>query len=240
MTKGIRSTPELAKRLEESKVGIICLTRDNLKEPWILFEAGAISKTTGAYAFTFLLDITHGDVEYPLAQFQHTLADEADVRRLVRDINTAVEEAGGRALPERNLDEIFDTFWPQLQAKLQTIAQQADQPQASTRPQGEVLEELLELVRAQDRRSRAQAITSDGPLEEGVAYVVNNGVLRRIKTAWWQHKGSWELVELPRPGDSMRSEGVSERETPAQSTGKNHAPARVKRRRPPRGGGPRT
>ena len=41
--KGKRWDPELAKSLSESKVGVICLTSDNLVEPWLLFEAGAIS-----------------------------------------------------------------------------------------------------------------------------------------------------------------------------------------------------
>jgi len=196
MTKGVRWTPELTKKLEESKVGIICLTRDNLSEPWILFEAGAISKTTGAYAFTFLVDITPGDVEYPLAQFQHTQADQVDVRRLVRDINTAVAEAGGRALTERSLDEIFDTFWPQLQAKLKKIAEQPDPARPAARQDRDVLDELLELVRAQDRNRGA---LSGVTLREDQAYVMKNGALRPVEKVWMMKDGSWQVVSLLGP-----------------------------------------
>lgn len=57
MAKGTKWGPEIADRLEESKVGIICLTRDNLTAPWILFEAGAISKSKDAHVCTFLLDV---------------------------------------------------------------------------------------------------------------------------------------------------------------------------------------
>src|SRR4051812_34315853 len=47
--KGLRWGPELSDRLEGSKIGIICLTKDNLDTRWILFEAGALSKTKDTY-----------------------------------------------------------------------------------------------------------------------------------------------------------------------------------------------
>lgn len=43
--KGARWGSDLALRLEGSKAGIICLTPSNLQSEWILFEAGALSKT---------------------------------------------------------------------------------------------------------------------------------------------------------------------------------------------------
>jgi hypothetical protein len=45
--KGARWQSEIANRLEDARVGIVCLTASNLSEPWILFEAGALSKTKG-------------------------------------------------------------------------------------------------------------------------------------------------------------------------------------------------
>ena len=43
--KGSRWHLELAKALEATKVGIICLTPENPSAPWLLFESGALSKT---------------------------------------------------------------------------------------------------------------------------------------------------------------------------------------------------
>src|SRR5258706_2823307 len=43
--KGSRWHVELAKALEVTKVGIICLTPENLSASWLLFEAGGLSKT---------------------------------------------------------------------------------------------------------------------------------------------------------------------------------------------------
>lgn len=42
---GTRWSAEVARELSETKFGIICLTRSNVAEPWILFEAGAIART---------------------------------------------------------------------------------------------------------------------------------------------------------------------------------------------------
>ena len=41
--KGARWTNEIAFRLASAHVGLVCLTRDNLKSPWSLYEAGALS-----------------------------------------------------------------------------------------------------------------------------------------------------------------------------------------------------
>jgi hypothetical protein len=55
--KGARWAPEIAENLEASGVGIVCLTSDNLTEPWILFEAGALSKIRHERrVWTFLLE----------------------------------------------------------------------------------------------------------------------------------------------------------------------------------------
>jgi hypothetical protein len=71
MDKGARSLEEIAAALE-TQFGVICLTRDNLHEPWVLFEAGALSKTRGARVWTLLLDLAPADVEPPLSQFLST------------------------------------------------------------------------------------------------------------------------------------------------------------------------
>ncbi len=41
---GDRWANEVANELEASKFGIICITRENIIAPWILFEAGALAK----------------------------------------------------------------------------------------------------------------------------------------------------------------------------------------------------
>jgi hypothetical protein len=43
--KGTRWSSDIAKELDNSAYGILCVTQDNLAAPWINFEAGALSKS---------------------------------------------------------------------------------------------------------------------------------------------------------------------------------------------------
>ena len=43
--KGARWSTDIAKELEDSTFGILCVTKENLEAPWLSFEAGALSKT---------------------------------------------------------------------------------------------------------------------------------------------------------------------------------------------------
>ena len=156
ISKGARWGEEIADELEEAKVGIICLTRENLNENWILFEAGALSKTKDAYVCTFLLDLAPIDIKQPLAQFQHTKFEEKDVRKLVHTINQAVKDADENSLDEKRLDMIFDRFWPDLKEGLKKIVKKHAEANRPIRNVQEILEEILAIVRALERRQREE------------------------------------------------------------------------------------
>ena len=71
ISAGDRWGLEIGKELEESSFGIICLTQENLGAPWILFEAGALSKIVLVNSVCpYLLDVEYSDIGGPLSQFQ--------------------------------------------------------------------------------------------------------------------------------------------------------------------------
>ena len=159
--KGKRWSPEIAERLEKSKVGILCLTKENKDENWILFEAGAISKTKDAKACTLLVDLIPTDIEQPLAQFQHTLATKEDIKKLVQTINSEVKNGGEKELKEKILDKMFETFWPDLENKLNEINSFKDDYKKIQRSDREMIQEVLEIVRGlQNNNSTPQQILS--------------------------------------------------------------------------------
>ena len=164
MEKGIRWSSEIVRNLEESEVGIICLTRENINEPWILFEAGALSKTKNAHVCTFLVDLNPSEIKFPLAMFQHTQFTRDEIRKLVHTINQYAEKAGERSLSEKLLDKVFDTNWPPLEAELQgeptdplkeMVGKILEHIQALERPEAVFLkqkaEEMLELIQTPER-----------------------------------------------------------------------------------------
>ncbi len=148
--KGRRWIQEIGENLEKIKVGIVCLNKDNLNEPWILFEAGAIAKTKDAYVCTFLLDLTPTDVQPPLSQFLHTKCEKEEIRKLVIAINNALGKSGGKALPIEVLNKIFDKFWPDLDESLKKIITTNPSSNPVKRPDRELLEEILEVLRSQE------------------------------------------------------------------------------------------
>ena len=71
--KGSRGLADVSGALHTMKIGLICLTPENLNEPWILFEAGALSKTQDARVCTFLLGgLKKSSLKNPIAMFQAT------------------------------------------------------------------------------------------------------------------------------------------------------------------------
>ena len=71
---GSRWNPSLASQLEGARVGILCLTQDALNSQWLIFEAGALSKTLGSDTLVcpYLFELHVSSISGPLTQFQAT------------------------------------------------------------------------------------------------------------------------------------------------------------------------
>jgi hypothetical protein len=107
---------ELLHQLEQSSVGIICVTRENLHSDWVLFESGALIRQMGrAKLCTLLIDVSPAEIGPPLSAFQATTFKREDVFRLVQTIHSALERP---LLSERELEENFATHWPDLDSHL--------------------------------------------------------------------------------------------------------------------------
>lgn len=151
--KGTRWSEEVATALDTMKAGIICLTPENLSAEWLLFEAGASSKTRDpkTRVWTYLLaELKPQHVKDPLRIFQATVAEREDTRKLIHSLNKNLDAA----VPEDRVNTLFDKFWPDLEKELAAIAVPSGAA-PPTRPPEEMLVEILELTRAaaQSRKS---------------------------------------------------------------------------------------
>lgn len=141
--KGARWSPEIARELEISEFGIICVSKENLNAPWLLFEAGALSKKfERGRVSPFLIDLKASDVSGPLAQFQATPFSKEDLKKLMYSINKSAENS---SLDETRLGISFDKWWPDLEIALNEAIKARPSSTASQtlRPERELLEELV-------------------------------------------------------------------------------------------------
>ena len=139
---GARWGTELEKVLEESKVGIVCLTPESLRSHWLTFEAGALSTAiTQSRVIPYRFGLQSTDIAPPLSQFQDIGADEEGTYKLVRSINDALGNVLG---DEERLRRCFEHWWPDLKAVIDAVPVVAPTQIRSDR---ELLEEILDLAR---------------------------------------------------------------------------------------------
>lgn len=147
---GARWGQELNRELDQTSFGIICLTRDNLTAPWLLFEAGALTKSLEqGRVCPFLVGIDPSDIPNgPLSQFQAKRATRDETFQLIQSINASL---GPQSLLSEQLDRAFNLWWPRLHDLISNV--QNEKPaQPTVRPVPVMLNDILNEVRGISRR----------------------------------------------------------------------------------------
>lgn len=142
--KGQRWLTEISARLEKTSFAILCVSSENLSSPWMHFEAGAASKsTTQGRVCALLLDVTAGDLNLPLSQFQHAPADKDEVLKLVLSVD---ETLGEQRRGDERVKKAFEKFWPDLEARIEQARKALrSKPKAvAPRRSEEILESILD------------------------------------------------------------------------------------------------
>ena len=169
MGKGGRWSDDIAKQLEESSYGILCVTQSNIESSWLNFEAGALSRTVDRRRVSpFLFRVPSSDFKGPMRQFQYTVYDKSDVSKLMHSLNNACKP---QCLKESRLDSNFEVWWPQLKEKLDKI-------------QDEHGQEELQRQRRWLREALRQ--TSSALLARNAEAAEIQVVVKAIVTAWSQ------------------------------------------------------
>lgn len=140
--KGDRWIMDLSSELEQSNFGIVCLTKENLIEPWILFEAGALSKNISQSRVSCILfdNLKQHDLNGPLSLFQNTEFEKEDFRKLVSSINESLVD---KRISDTILTKSFDKWYPELESKIKKI-QETYSPAIPKKHEGDnTLNEIL-------------------------------------------------------------------------------------------------
>jgi len=149
--KGQRWATDVAENLHKSEFGLFCLTADNLAAPWLLFEAGAVSKDNRAgRVCPLLFGIEPAQLSGPLLQFQAVPYSQSEVFKFIKAVNAATSEP----LSETKLERAFERWWNELDEKIQSILNTDVQNENSPpRTMEEMVEETLGIVRAMSQNS---------------------------------------------------------------------------------------
>jgi len=155
--RGSRWFADIGSELQNVNFGVLCITPENISAPWVLFEAGALSKTMDQSKVTpLLIGVKNSDLEGPLAQFNTTSIEKGDILKLLKTIN---KQLGTSVLAETTLEKAFEKWWPDLEKQLQTASKNAGKcgkcnvyKSATSRPPEEIMEEILELTRSISRQ----------------------------------------------------------------------------------------
>ncbi|SDT92687.1 TIR domain-containing protein [Desulfobacula phenolica] len=118
--KGSRWASEIGKTLSEFNIGILCITPENITAPWLIFEAGALSKAIGSSkVIPLVMGMTPRDISGPLSQFQAAVFEKDDIFKLICSLNN---EIGNVKISEAILKDTFERYWPDLEKDVKKIS----------------------------------------------------------------------------------------------------------------------
>jgi len=121
IAKGEAWFAKLMDVLEESSVGILCMTPENRAAPWILFEAGALAKHLAAEesrVIPLVIGLARSELPSPLNELNASSVSRVELLRLARSVN----ESLARPLDKTKLEKKFAKEWPALEAELAKVA----------------------------------------------------------------------------------------------------------------------
>ncbi|MFF4288312.1 toll/interleukin-1 receptor domain-containing protein [Streptomyces sp. NPDC001633] len=179
---GSRWFMSIANELECCDFGIVCVTRENAKAEWLMFEAGALAKRVEqAKLVALCVDLPPADVTGPLGMFQGLPLTRGGMLRLTESINSSCD----RPRNSKHLTQLFDNMWGDLRRELDKArAKPAPTPEVK-RSAEEMLGEIVLRVREIESRLeggalsvREEAIVGEQDRNTSSSRGVESGALR--------------------------------------------------------------
>lgn len=198
---GRRWSEEMHKQLATTRIGILCITSDNVTAPWIYYEAGALAyKMYNPIVIPYLFDLKIADVPNgPLALFQMKEANEYGTFDLINTINKAEPK---KRLLEEHLKITFDDNWPKLKKELleiyNTFSEQIDE-----KAQNDKIDEFIDTLQVlEGQKGELEQITVMG---NQLKKVVSE--LKQCKLCGWYIPENIPIPKWPeRMGRHLESE----------------------------------
>lgn len=133
----------ILKEATERRFGLIFITPENKQSPWIHYEAGCLIKDLEKdRVVPILFGLRKEDIAPPISMFQMIEFSKESSLNLLKQIN----EGTPNPLSFETLNELFLTFFPKIEKEISTTMN-IQFPSKTSRPTGEILDEILLLTR---------------------------------------------------------------------------------------------
>lgn len=143
----------LRREFKDSKYCVVCVTPENIREPWLNYEAGAIAERLDGCTCPYLFDdATFSDLgPTPLSRLQGRRANEEETFTLVQEIASGLP---AEYQPKR-LRRLFEAFWPRLDAKLKAIPKATETPEPAVKVDREA--EVFQMIQGMREQQATMA-----------------------------------------------------------------------------------
>lgn len=108
---------ELFQVIAACDCAIFCCTQDNIRSPWLCFEAGRISAAEKPL-YLMLFDAPPMQSDSPLQMFRHFELEERSLRQMAYELNRL---CGEWQVPPDAFDRIFDGLYPTVKKMLAQV-----------------------------------------------------------------------------------------------------------------------
>lgn len=115
--KGEKWHFRLLQELADTNFGIVCLTKENCKAPWIYYEAGALSKQLDSNLNVLYIDLKPENVGFPLSGYQASFLSRDEIFSMIKTINNKMD----KPLPLEKLNTTFSKFYPDFETRQKEI-----------------------------------------------------------------------------------------------------------------------
>jgi hypothetical protein len=107
---------KISNELSTTDYGIICLTKDNVLSPWILFEAGALSKNRTSRVIPLCFGFSPSEIPHnnPLSSFQGAEYSKIKIKNIVESLNSTLENKQ----ESKPLERLFELVFPSLDSEI--------------------------------------------------------------------------------------------------------------------------
>jgi len=101
----------ISKQIRNSKIGIVFVTAENMRSPWILFEAGALAIAKRRRLVVCMVSGSPGELPSPLSAFHTVNTDKKGAEKIFAVLQAEIGQPRAK----------FFLVWPSLEGKLRTM-----------------------------------------------------------------------------------------------------------------------